>query len=334
MVFFLALTVCVCQNDDGTMGFTTLEDTSLAMYQVFMGAGWGDIMDEAVDATNKAVIWFFFTYVLIVGVLFSNLFVGILISTFQYGEEMQGSDKGEVLLTMYTKCVPYMTPEHIDELIPTLGHVAQGLHFPMSRFRTPEEIAKWSFSSNVDKHDSIEDWAASTIAFAFRKAVAVKRLQRTLKKLRMIKLVTDLDPANAILHAYDRAGLEIEDLISDSSLLLEMVKHVADLSNLTKEESGNKENLWRENDNGKYVAAFESRMDGFTPFQDRMQSFSRQQRREYRGLPKPEDNPISYHNFVLLVVEEIYDTRMYVNYAKKGWFTKPKQPIKPKPIAI
>ena len=44
-------------------------------------------MDMAVDETNKALIWFFACYVLGVGVLFSNLFVGILIGMFQFGTE-------------------------------------------------------------------------------------------------------------------------------------------------------------------------------------------------------------------------------------------------------
>ena len=47
------------------------------------GEGWHGIMQEAVQATNKAYLWFFVFYVLIVSILFSNLFIGIIIQTFQ-----------------------------------------------------------------------------------------------------------------------------------------------------------------------------------------------------------------------------------------------------------
>ena len=53
-------------------------------------------MDMAVDETNKALIWFFACYVLGVGVLFSNLFVGILIGMFQFGTECSRPVDGKV----------------------------------------------------------------------------------------------------------------------------------------------------------------------------------------------------------------------------------------------
>ena len=40
-------------------------------------------MQNAVQETNKAYLWLFVAYVLIVGILFSNLFIGIIIQTFQ-----------------------------------------------------------------------------------------------------------------------------------------------------------------------------------------------------------------------------------------------------------
>lgn len=49
-------------NEDGTMSFMTLEDSCLAMYQAFLGEGWHGIMVEAVEKTNKALIWFFASY--------------------------------------------------------------------------------------------------------------------------------------------------------------------------------------------------------------------------------------------------------------------------------
>ena len=60
--------------------FSTLEDSWLAMFQIFIGSGWHVIMNHAVDHTNRSLVWFFVSYVLGVGVLFSNLFVGIMIN--------------------------------------------------------------------------------------------------------------------------------------------------------------------------------------------------------------------------------------------------------------
>ena len=51
--------------------------------QVFIGEGWHSIMQDVVNETNRSMIWFFVIYVLVVGILFSQLFIGIIVSTFQ-----------------------------------------------------------------------------------------------------------------------------------------------------------------------------------------------------------------------------------------------------------
>jgi len=69
--------------------FNTLGDTFLTMFQVFVGEGWHSIMQGTVSKTNKFFTWFFIIYVLFVGVLFSQLFVGIIINTFGKSEDMR-----------------------------------------------------------------------------------------------------------------------------------------------------------------------------------------------------------------------------------------------------
>ena len=56
--------------------FGSLFDSMLVMFQLFVGEGWHSVMIEAVDRTNKALVWFFVSYIVITGVLFTNLFMG------------------------------------------------------------------------------------------------------------------------------------------------------------------------------------------------------------------------------------------------------------------
>ena len=95
LVLLLAISIYLCtvmayfffqdipDADGAALSFSTLEDSWLAMFQIFIGSDWHKIMNHAVDHTNRSLVWFFVAYVLGVGVLFSNLFVGILINMFQ-----------------------------------------------------------------------------------------------------------------------------------------------------------------------------------------------------------------------------------------------------------
>eukprot|EP00656_Telonema_subtile_P005721 TRINITY_DN12613_c0_g1_i5.p1 TRINITY_DN12613_c0_g1~~TRINITY_DN12613_c0_g1_i5.p1 ORF type:complete len:1245 (-),score=403.57 TRINITY_DN12613_c0_g1_i5:581-4315(-) len=156
------------ENDDGTMSFKTLEDTCLTMHQVFIGEGWHSVMQDSVDRTNKALIWFFASYVLVVGVLFSNLFVGILINMFQYGTEMYGELGGRVRLEM-SQFTPDCTEEDFERLLLNLGHIGEIIHFPR---RTLHAAIHERYQDRIEQTGGhLYSWASSLVVSGFRRVV-------------------------------------------------------------------------------------------------------------------------------------------------------------------
>jgi len=86
--------------DDGEvfseqLNFSTFGDSCLAMFQIFIGAGWSVVMAEAVQHTSHTFNWFFVFYRFVVGVLFAQLTVGILLATFQDARDTSAT--GEIL---------------------------------------------------------------------------------------------------------------------------------------------------------------------------------------------------------------------------------------------
>ena len=51
------------------------------------GAGWSEIMKAVVAETSVAMYWFFVSYVFVVGVLFTQLLISILLDSFSKAEE-------------------------------------------------------------------------------------------------------------------------------------------------------------------------------------------------------------------------------------------------------
>lgn len=109
--------------EHGDFDYNSLVDTCLTMFQVFMGAGWSDVMTASVIVTNKALVWFFVGFVLITSILFTQLFVGIIIGVFQTGEEDRRTMTGQVQLAFRGLC-GLMPEDEQQELLFTLGKVA------------------------------------------------------------------------------------------------------------------------------------------------------------------------------------------------------------------
>ena len=106
--------------------FTTLGNTCLTMYQIFLGASWSGIMDAAVRQTYQAYTYFFICYRLIVGVLFSQLIVGILIGVFQQVEADRQTIVGEVKL-VFEPMAQVLLPAQQTKLQSELGIIAKEL---------------------------------------------------------------------------------------------------------------------------------------------------------------------------------------------------------------
>jgi len=143
------------RNLDGSIDFTTLQDTWLTMYQVFIGEGWHTIMQEATASTNKACIWFFAGYVLIVGIVFTNLFVGVLINEFQNGTQKFSSIGGQVQLAL-KRALHDLPESHIRQLMLDMGHLALKMHF--SEYADEHGADTIKYLQRWDARTSNADW--------------------------------------------------------------------------------------------------------------------------------------------------------------------------------
>jgi hypothetical protein len=63
--------------------FDSLGGSMLALFQLFVGTHWQQVMYASIMATSWSVTWYFVTYVVIVTLLFSNLFVGVILAIFE-----------------------------------------------------------------------------------------------------------------------------------------------------------------------------------------------------------------------------------------------------------
>eukprot|EP00658_Telonema_sp_P-2_P002606 TRINITY_DN10977_c0_g1_i8.p1 TRINITY_DN10977_c0_g1~~TRINITY_DN10977_c0_g1_i8.p1 ORF type:complete len:2009 (+),score=485.24 TRINITY_DN10977_c0_g1_i8:238-6264(+) len=203
-------------DGDGTLSFRTLYDSLLAMFQVFIGEGWHGVMETAVDKTNKALIWFFAAYVLLVGVLFSNLFVGVLLSMFQMGQELASCQGGRVELEMRFFCPDY-EQDQFEKLLLDLGHMAELMHFP-ARLFLPSVVAR--FKSQIDEFGGdVFMWAASMICKRFKQFLARRKRARILE-LRS-QLPMNIKPKKvrlALSQAVTQVVGEREDPTSDEQM--------------------------------------------------------------------------------------------------------------------
>lgn len=198
-------------NVDGTVTFATLADSWVAMYQVFIGEGWHSIMAESVNQTNNALTWFFAGYVLLVGVLLSNLFVGILLNMFAYGSSAFKTVEGEVKLALRVHLEEELE-EHVEkELIQGLGHVAAILHYPVEALY-PHTFIK--FEQQIKQFANIEAWAANMVKAALMRTARLNHCSHLRKLL--------LDRCWAEFHHTPRTVLlALTDVFKDAQMLPE-----------------------------------------------------------------------------------------------------------------
>ena len=78
------------------------------------------VMKDAVEATNDTYNWFFVVYRFVVGVLFSQLMVGVLIAIFGEASSMDATAAGEVLYALKDKLADLSGSEQMA-LVKELG---------------------------------------------------------------------------------------------------------------------------------------------------------------------------------------------------------------------
>ena len=111
----------------GTEGnFNTRLDSFLTMFQIFIGANWSDFMQVTSQQTNKATEWFFVSFVFLVSVVFTQLFVGILISTFGALEESYASMQSKVLVA-FADAAKNLSEHEQANVLEELGVLARRL---------------------------------------------------------------------------------------------------------------------------------------------------------------------------------------------------------------
>jgi len=84
-------------SDDGNEYFPTLGVSIFTHFQLFIGEGWHDIMKAAVAATDQSVMYLFVTYIILVTMLFGNLFLGVVIDLYNDMEGVQSINLHETL---------------------------------------------------------------------------------------------------------------------------------------------------------------------------------------------------------------------------------------------
>lgn len=78
----LSTTVCWCHWQ---VNFDSFLQSLLTLYQMLVGAAWSVTMSSSLltFSANSGFMLYFVSFVLLVGVLFANLFLGIVISSFE-----------------------------------------------------------------------------------------------------------------------------------------------------------------------------------------------------------------------------------------------------------
>eukprot|EP00656_Telonema_subtile_P009800 TRINITY_DN1462_c0_g1_i5.p1 TRINITY_DN1462_c0_g1~~TRINITY_DN1462_c0_g1_i5.p1 ORF type:complete len:902 (-),score=302.47 TRINITY_DN1462_c0_g1_i5:287-2992(-) len=166
--------------------FNTMGDSMLLMFQIFVGEGWHSVMQLTVEETNKAYVYFFMVYVLIVGILFSNLFIGIIIQTFQQAQSDRSTSRGELDLVFWKYTSGMADPRRLN-LYKELGHLASLLYAPVMQSLDGLYTLGHRYSDEIQHNfgGDVELWAVVTIQNSFqkRRANLLKKFLRATKRV-------------------------------------------------------------------------------------------------------------------------------------------------------
>lgn len=79
--------------------FDNIGTTAQTMFQLFIG-DWQSVMVPIVNATNRGVVWFFVSYILVVSVLFTNLFIGIILRMYALAYSQIHTYRGQFIIQL------------------------------------------------------------------------------------------------------------------------------------------------------------------------------------------------------------------------------------------
>ncbi len=80
--FFRGLAERVMQDKAPTASFDTLGSAFVALFQMLTGAHWDEIMYPMILSSDWITTWYFVSFIFVVTLLFTNLFVGVILSVF------------------------------------------------------------------------------------------------------------------------------------------------------------------------------------------------------------------------------------------------------------
>jgi len=84
-------------SDTGNQYFFSLGISVFTHFQLFIGEGWHDIMYSTVEKTDITAIYFFISYIILVTILFGNLFLGVLIDVYHEVEQVESINLDQTL---------------------------------------------------------------------------------------------------------------------------------------------------------------------------------------------------------------------------------------------
>ena len=92
-------------NPEGHIYWASPFDSLTTMFQLLVGEGWNGVMDYTTQQTYKVVMYFFMSYTMITTILFSQLFLGIIIQLYTDMEKLRAVDKEALLyVTLGSLC--------------------------------------------------------------------------------------------------------------------------------------------------------------------------------------------------------------------------------------
>eukprot|EP00658_Telonema_sp_P-2_P003541 TRINITY_DN11317_c0_g1_i11.p1 TRINITY_DN11317_c0_g1~~TRINITY_DN11317_c0_g1_i11.p1 ORF type:complete len:1284 (-),score=233.84 TRINITY_DN11317_c0_g1_i11:85-3936(-) len=154
--------------------FNTLGDSMLLMFQVFVGEGWHEVMQVTTERSKHVYMCFFMVYVLTVGILFANLFMGIIIETYQLAERRRSTYRGKVDVILSS--VASIPDDKRKRLYKNLGDIAALMYNPVMHSLDGLPTLGHKFRKAIEtKFDGdLEKWAVVTIQRAFRDRKAAR----------------------------------------------------------------------------------------------------------------------------------------------------------------
>jgi len=84
-------------SDTGNLYFSTIGISMFTHFQLFIGEGWHDIMYGVAALSTSISMYFFISYIILVTLLFGNLFLGVIIDIYNEVEKVQSINLHETL---------------------------------------------------------------------------------------------------------------------------------------------------------------------------------------------------------------------------------------------